>query len=80
MAKKQLVRSRFVFECLHYEDTPLESIYEAIQESYDGMAVGSQTAHEIEQVGRKKARRLLLEYGNDGEFFDGNESASGLRG
>lgn len=78
-------KTTFTFVVLHRTDEPFSDGYdsgydgpftgtlaEAMQRSWDGHAVGSETGSITEGVPDDKVAEELVTLGNDGYFFDGD--------
>lgn len=58
------------FTVLHRTDEPIEDLQDALSRSFDGHAVGLETAQNTEQIADFQVADELIALGNDGEFFD----------
>lgn len=63
-------KTTITFTVLHRTDEPIEDLAEALARSFDGHAVGLETASATITVPDEQVPAELVALGNDGEFFD----------
>ena len=63
-------KTTFTFTVLHRTDDPPEDLEAALRESWDGNAVGLETAVEVVGVADEDVSDQLVLLGNDGDFFN----------